>query len=245
MQLLKQSHLILTLGRTTRSSVAALRTECRRIRLIRGRSGAIDAYLRSHASRKLHLGAGPNALPGWLNTDLDPQSPGIVYLDILEPLPFEGGTFDRIYSEHLIEHVSHEDGAAHLRECCRVLRPGGKIRVSTPSLEFLVALYTRYPDNTPVEVRYIDRTVQNVFRSTGFHHAAFVVNDFFRSWGHQFIYDPRTMEDALRRAGFSNVRRYAVGSSDEPDFRDVEHHGDAISSEFNLMQTAVFEGTRE
>jgi predicted SAM-dependent methyltransferase len=62
----------------------------------------------------------------------------IVVLPLSSPTPFASDTFDFIFSEHMIEHVSHDDGAKMLAECHRVLKPGGHIRITTPDLAFLV-----------------------------------------------------------------------------------------------------------
>jgi predicted SAM-dependent methyltransferase len=57
--------------------------------------------------------------------------------------------FDYVFSEHMIEHVSYAEGLLMLRECLRVLKPGGRIRIATPSLEVLLDLYK--PSKTPIQ----------------------------------------------------------------------------------------------
>src|SRR5262245_5010551 len=112
----------------------------------RARARRIQEYLRESSAKKLQLGAGPTTLPGWLCTDLAPTSVSMVHLDVTKPFPFENVVFDYIFSEHLIEHISWNDGAAMLRECHRVLKPGGIIRIATPDLAVLLDLCA--PDNT-------------------------------------------------------------------------------------------------
>src|SRR5512133_1171766 len=100
-----------------------------------GRDGRIiRRYLRSNTVRKLQIGAGPTQLPGWLCTDIDPRSDEAVYLDATRRFPFEDGTFDYVYSEHMIEHITWLQGLSMLKECRRVMRPGGTLRVATPDL---------------------------------------------------------------------------------------------------------------
>src|SRR5437867_9832604 len=96
------------------------------------RGAAIRSYLSSHAVRKLQLGAGTNPLAGWLNTDGYPASFRVLSVDAREPLPFSDETFDYVFSEHHIEHMTFHEGRRMLRECFRVLKPGGRIRVATP-----------------------------------------------------------------------------------------------------------------
>src|SRR5438876_500647 len=51
--------------------------------------------------------------------------------NIEEGLPFPDGTFDYVFSKSNIEHLQHP--GRMLRECYRVLRPGGVAVIMTPS----------------------------------------------------------------------------------------------------------------
>lgn len=46
-------------------------------------------------------------------------------------IPLQSGIFDRVVSLEVFEHL--QDSAAYLRECARVLRPGGLLLLSTPN----------------------------------------------------------------------------------------------------------------
>lgn len=48
-----------------------------------------------------------------------------------EPIPFEQDTFDLVLAVHIIEHL--KDPLHFFQECLRVLKPGGKIYLETPS----------------------------------------------------------------------------------------------------------------
>jgi sterol 3beta-glucosyltransferase len=51
----------------------------------------------------------------------------------LEAQGFPDGCFDAVYLSHVVEHVL--DPVALLGECCRVLRPGGRLVAITPNVE--------------------------------------------------------------------------------------------------------------
>ena len=101
-------------------------------------------YLRQHGPKKLHLGCGQNAIPGWLNTDYYPRRQDILHLDATKPFPLPAESFDYVFSEHMIEHITYHDGLTMLKESRRVLKPGGRIRISTPDLKFLIELKKKH-----------------------------------------------------------------------------------------------------
>ena len=63
----------------------------------------------------------------------------VLKADAAKGLPFRAGHFDLVVSLDVIEHVF--DPAEFLRELRRVLRPGGKLVVSTPNVRYLKQLW--------------------------------------------------------------------------------------------------------
>jgi SAM-dependent methyltransferase len=91
--------------------------------------------------RLLNLGCGGRFHAAWTNLDAAPQSTSVIRHDVTQRLPFADRTFEFVYHSHLLEHLTPEQGAALLRECHRVLTPGGTIRVVVPDLEAIARLY--------------------------------------------------------------------------------------------------------
>jgi len=203
----------------------------------------IDSYLRSHACRKLQIGAGRNLLKGWLNTDLFPASRKVVYLDATKPFPFTEATFDYAISEHQIEHITYVQGLFMLSEIHWVLKPGGKIRIATPDLKVYIDLYS--PPYNDIQQSYMKWTVDRYLPKIGKYSAPFVINNAFKSHGHQFLYDMRTLQEAMEQTGFVNIRQYEVGESDDENLRGVEGHQQIIGNEeLNKFETMVLQGER-
>jgi predicted SAM-dependent methyltransferase len=180
---------------------------------------------------------GKNRLPGWLNTDLAWQ-PGIAHLDARELFPLPSERFQYVFAEHMLEHLTFDEGQACLAECRRVLVRGGVIRIATPSLERLAGLYgeTGGEDRT-----YISWAVERFLPEGTPDLPGFVINNFFASWGHRFIYDRETLFFALTKAGFTNVVEHEVGKSEHPALRGIEGHTDIVGQFANTFETMIFE----
>ena len=232
------------------------------------RRRAARAYFRSHEQARLNIGAGPDfRLEGWLNTDRNPHhSRGVAYLDATRPFPFKDSTFDCVASEHLIEHLTYEEGLGKLRECFRVLKPGGRLRIATPDMGVYVDLFRA--GKSDVQQRYIRYHVDKFLPSLGPRSSkplrsqiaqqpetggssraavltCFVINNEFRNWGHQFIYDRETLSAAMEQVGFVDVVRHASGESDDENLRGIELHGKVVGNEeMNRFETMVLEARR-
>jgi len=172
----------------------------------------IDRYLREAAEPRLHLGAGRNILAGWLNTDYLGCYPRCLHLDARRRFPFASLSFSYIFSEHMIEHLSFDEGIHVLGECYRVLGPGGVIRIETPDLRFVAGLYAEPPDE---ERRAYLKFHAEVFKGPSVPASPCIaINNIMRHWGHQFLYDEETLRPVLLRAGFGGVTRVRTGSSE-------------------------------
>jgi predicted SAM-dependent methyltransferase len=201
-----------------------------------------STYFNSSKIHKLHIGCGKNILSGWLNADLNPEkSLDIIHLDATKPFPFVENTFDYIFSEHMIEHISHQEGLLMLQECFRVLRPNGKIRIATPNLEFLVRMFAN--NRSDIEQEYLNWSNSNFCKIPKTNSAAFVINNFMRDWGHTFIYDENTLHLSLENCGFSGIKILSIHNSDQSELKKLENT-DRIPEKFLKLETMVFEATK-
>lgn len=215
---------------------------CRRPWWIGIRAQKISTYLASHPIRKLQIGTGPNPLADWLNTDIRPSAHDVIFLDAAKRLPFDNSTFDYIFCEHFIEHLTYEDGSRLLREAFRVLKPGGKVRLATPDLERVVGIISS--DRNEDQQAYMRFIIDRYAREADSYRPSFAINTVFHSWGHKFLYDRSTLESVMAAAGFTKVTRFAVRESGDEHLRNLELHGTAVQSEgTNEFITMVLEAT--
>lgn len=142
----------------------------------------------------------------------------------------------------MFEHLTYEDGKKMLAECFRVLVPGGKIRIATPDLEFLINLYG--PEKSVLQQNYILFCMEKYGMKPSIPMDSVVINQFFHLWGHRFIYDFKCLKNALEDSGFESVKRCTVSKSTNENLKNMEQHGRIIGDDFNELETLVIEAER-
>ena len=86
-------------------------------------------------------------------------------------------------------------------------------------------------------------SIERFIGSTGPPRAIAVINCFVRAWGHQFIYDPQTLEEALEMAGFVDISRCEIGQSDDPHLAGLQN-ASRIPAKYFELETFVLEGLK-
>jgi predicted SAM-dependent methyltransferase len=93
------------------------------------------------ATKYLNLGCGTRVHPAWINVDLRPSAPGVLVHNLREDIPFPNETFDVVYHSHILEHFPRQLGSQFMKECFRVLKTDGIVRVVVPDLESIMKHY--------------------------------------------------------------------------------------------------------
>jgi len=201
----------------------------------------IEQYLGQYKTRKLHLGCGNNIIDGWLNSDLFPLSNDVVHIDVTKTYPFDDETFDYVFSEHMIEHISHAQGQHMLKEGFRVLKHGGKIRMSTPDLSFLILLYKS--EKSELQKKYIKWATETFIDNAPYCEDTFIINNFVRDWGHTFINDEKVLSISLEKAGFKEITKFSLNESEDEILRNLENEK-RMPEGFLRLESFTLEGTK-
>ncbi len=201
------------------------------------------AYLAAAATPALHIGCGQVILDGWLNIDLAAAHESVVVHDATTPLPCPDSVFRAVFSEHFLEHLTLPDGVQLLRECHRVLQPGGRIRIATPDLVHLARLL-----ETPLSkeaAAYSAACAKAVGLPPAVAHPTIAFNLAFYNHGHRFLYDESLLRRVLLECGFVQPERCEVGVSADLLLYRRERHGAVIGDEaMNLFETMVVEAVK-
>ncbi len=105
----------------------------------------VDVIRTPEGKACLNVGCGAAYFPEWTNCDLLPGRQ-VVGHDLRDSLPWRDGTFDAVYSSHVLEHLTEDVGRRQLTEQFRVLKSGGVCRVVVPDLEGLCLEYLKALD---------------------------------------------------------------------------------------------------
>lgn len=162
----------------------------------------------THKMKRVQVGCGPhNILSDWWNVDIRPF-PGIdQVMDVTQPWPFEG--LEYIYGEHFLEHLHLEEAIAFLNHSWNSLKVGGVIRLSTPSLEWVLSTHFNLSESN--SQKRIDST--------------FSINRAFHGWGHQFLYSQDFLRSVFEHLGWQNIEFCEYGKSKHPSLMGIERHG--------------------
>jgi SAM-dependent methyltransferase len=140
-----------------------------------------------------------------------------VHLGPLETLGFPDGAFDAVVMNHVIEHV--HDPVSLLKECRRILRPGGRLIVVTPnamSLGHRMLKADWYALEHPRHLCLFSRiTLRECAERAGFgfaeiwctpaHAGAIFVESFHKQ---ALDKDPKTLRSKISRTGKSFLLKY-------------------------------------
>lgn len=199
--------------------------------------------------KKLNLGCGPVQPEDWTNVDgsnraklasklpwLDSllQKVGIIgetefgphidILDLSKTLPYENNSIDAIYAGELWEHFEYAKAEHLTRECARVLKPGGILRVCVPDCEEIWSTYlnlVQQEKNKPADQRSDKEIVKHVQM---YFDDICTSRIWFGSMGHthKWNYDEVQLVSLFERCGFQSVERGKFHQSRIEDVQKVE-----------------------
>jgi predicted SAM-dependent methyltransferase len=142
----------------------------------------------------------------WWNVDIRAFKGVDEVADVTAPWPWHD--LEYVYGEHFLEHLALDQAVSFLAQARDRLRPGGRIRLSTPGLEWVWHTHFTAEGSTA-------KTLEDTYR----------VNRAFHGWGHQFLYSRPFLEHVLTSTGLVDVRFFAYGESDDANLRNLERHG--------------------
>ena len=147
---------------------------------------------------------------------------GVQRIELRAAWPYASQSFDAIFSSHFLEHLSLSDAKHVLKECFRVLKPGGQIRFIVPCLEAEIAEYLREKNagTALAATRFGERTCIFPEYSGAWWYRLYC--RFYDKNSHKMLYDYTSLEHYFNEAGFENAKRSNFLDSSIPHLDEVE-----------------------
>jgi len=194
----------------------------------------------------LQFGCGPHRLPEpWQNLDGSH--------DIRKRLRFDDDSVTAILAEHVIEHVPFLQGFSFFRECLRVLKPAGVLRIVFPDVGRFVSTYVDLRERlqagciefSPDALRYADRLAERpdmaLPKGPPMARTRAAMTRMLTSWGHQMAWSRDSAAGSLLAAGFSRVRWCDYG---EGDLAGIDGHHNDVGPELAKLESTILEAKK-
>lgn len=91
----------------------------------------------------VNLGCGNSYHKDWINFDFVSNNEFVLQHNLLEGIPLPDNEVNVVYHSHILEHFPKRDGANFIKECYRVLKKDGIIRIAVPDLETIAKEYLK------------------------------------------------------------------------------------------------------
>ena len=193
----------------------------------------------------LEIGGNFKKGENWDLYNVEPRRGGLVHDMTDLPMPnVEDNTYDGVFSEHFIEHITKEDGINFFKEMHRVMKPGAVIRTIWPSMDFVDHLnsnedmsqdkfvmkyhnyFIEHGRPKPFESSYYDSTIskEELEKMTKQQQVAFRICH--QEGEHKHIWYVQEMINALTEIGFANASERPYRKSTLDEFNNIDRNDD-------------------
>lgn len=135
------------------------------------------------------------------------------------PLPFAANSASVIFSQYALEYIHPAEALRCLRDCRRILVPGGIIRLCQTDIPAMIESYRRQEDVGPTP-RAVQRAGEFLENVAGEHTKLSV--RLFRRGGVQQLFDAPSLQWLLTEAGFTDIRLHRIYEGECPDLDQLE-----------------------
>lgn len=169
----------------------------------------------------INLGCGNNFHEDWINIDFVSNSKKVFTHNLLNGIPRKNNSTDVVYHSHVLEHFSRDEGYLFMKECYRVLKPNGIIRIAVPDLEAIVKEYLRHLEqatsgNTKSKLNYewiVLEMFDQMVRNTSGGKMKEYLNQKELANEH-YVYSRIGLEGKKIRYSFLNEKRHSTNKND-------------------------------
>ena len=124
---------------------------------------------------------------------------GDIAHNLIKPLPLDTNTVNEIYTSHTLEHFNFNNIILILKECKRILKTGGKLKVCVPNSRLYIESYLN-KKNFEERKSWYEPGLTN----TGSHidQVNYIA---YLNGHHQYLFDEENLVNIIKKSGFEQV----------------------------------------
>ena len=131
----------------------------------------------------------------------------IIFADATKKFNFDNNSVDVIYTSHMLEHLSNNSANHFIKECYRVLKKGGILRIVVPDIKKIVDDYLLNKDADA----FLERSL---LVAPSLESLKSKIQFFFVGYRHhQWLYDSKSLQKLLLKNGFDNPIEQSPGQT--------------------------------
>jgi SAM-dependent methyltransferase len=141
-----------------------------------------------------------------------------VNCNLLNGLPFQDNSVKRILVSHFLEHVTYNESLKLLKDCYRVLEPGGAVRIVVPDLDLFIDRFIEedeafFRDEETAGGAWLGN-LTDTFLMNFFSHPS------YGNTCHKYAYNFGNLSFRLKQCGFKEIVRSGHMRSQFKEFND-------------------------
>ncbi len=187
----------------------------------------------------------------WLAVNtFEDKTEGVTKFPDMRELPLVGvpdNTYQGVYSEHFIEHLTKSQGENFLKEMFRILKPGGVIRTVWPCQEFVTKLLSDEPLTD--EEKYFCREYHKIYcvkytfyppeyeNASDRQQIAGALS--YQMGEHKYLWGVSELVEKLTEIGFTSAESHEYQQSRIKDFTNID-----TQEEIRRIHSAVVEAQK-
>jgi predicted SAM-dependent methyltransferase len=158
----------------------------------------IRRLLKERSEIFVEVGAGNKAGEGnWITVDVTKNCD--LFWDLRRGLPFPDQSVSSVYSSHFFEHLSFTEIQQFLKECRRVLIPGGKFSICVPNARVFLEAYFKGSEARKDLLQYTPACNH----TTAMDYVNYIA---YMAGEHKYMFDDENLLFMLKAADFKEVR---------------------------------------
>ena len=171
------------------------------------------ALVSTRAPICLDLGGAESGSGEWTTVDMTKECD--IFWDLRNTIPLPANSVSKIYSSHLFEHLTYQQGQKLLQESLRLLKPGGTFLICVPNARMYIESYLGLRDLPEDCFGYLP-AFNNTTSIDAINYVAYMSGE------HKYMFDQENLLHLLRSAGLTDVSERPFDPTCDRAERDFE-----------------------